>query len=156
MTVEQRISALETQVQELVEDMQPQRPPDPIAASGSGGGGGECSPQNAILDYTIFGSPTGGTFSVEQTINAVTETLTFGWNFTAAQVQTEYETHSQVAVGDVSVSNGPFPNATVRVEFIGNLENTDIEIPVTDFALLTGGSGVGVIVALAQLGTAPV
>lgn len=115
-------------------------------------GPSDCNPQNAIHDYTILGSPTSGTFDLMLTINTVEETLTFNYDDTAGKVATELVTHSNIGAGDVSVTSGPFPDKTIRVEFIGDLKNTPISLPTANWTTLSGGSGVGVICAMAQLG----
>lgn len=113
---------------------------------------GGCPSQNAIHDITLFGSPTGGTFDIDLTVNGSEETLTFNYDDTAAEVETELETHTEIASGDVDVTGGPFPNATIRIEFVSNLAETAIALPLADWGSITGGSGVGVICAAAQLG----
>ena len=113
-----------------------------------------CAPQNAIMDITVNGSPTGGTFDMNLTVGGSEETLTFNYNDAAAAVDTELDTHTEIANGDVSVTGGPFPDATIRIEFIVNLAETNIALPTLDWGSLTGGSGVSVIAALAQLGIA--
>lgn len=117
-----------------------------------GGGGGSCTPQNAVLQVTVLGSPTGGTFDIILTVNAVTETLTFNWNDDLASAVAVIESHSQVGNGDITGSGGVFPNATTEFEFGGTVANTPIAVPLADWNALTGGSGVGVINSLAQLG----
>ena len=87
------------------------------------------------------------------TVNEVTETMTFDWDFTAAEVETELETHSEIGSGDVDVT-GNFPGGTVRIEYIGDLAETYILEPISDWGALTGGSGLGVICALGQRGSA--
>lgn len=120
-----------------------------------GGGGGGCDTQNAIIDIIVFGSPTGGTFDLELTVNSTAETLTFDWNDTAPAVATVLATHTQLASSDVSVSSlGTFPDATIRIEFIGTQANTNIALPIADWSALTGGTGTGIICVMAQLGHA--
>lgn len=109
---------------------------------GGGGGGVSCPPQNFILDIDISGTPTGGTFDVHLTVNAVTETLTFNYDDDKSAVKTEFETHSEIAVDDVTVTVGPFPGATMRIEFVANLANTDIPLPTSNRSGLIGGVGV--------------
>lgn len=117
------------------------------ATSGSG-----CESQNTIWDIIITGAPTGGTFTLTVDINGIAETLTFDYNDTASQAESVFEGHSQIALGDVDVTNGPFPNATMRVEFLNNLSNQLINLPVANWGSLTGGSGKSVIIAMAQRG----
>lgn len=120
----------------------------------SGGGSGGCDTQNAIIDVIILGKPTGGTFDMSLTINAVTEVLTFNYDDTTSEVDTELATHSELVSSDVTVTGGPFPNATIRIEFEGTQANTNIALPTTDWSSLTGGTGTGIICVMAQLGHA--
>jgi len=115
--------------------------------------GGGCDDQNTIWDITIFGAPTGGTVSFPVTVNGVTSTVTFNWNDSASTFKTTLAAgHAEIATTDLDVTGGPFPNATMRVEFIGDLASTLILQPTVGFGSLTGGTGRGVIVALAQRG----
>jgi hypothetical protein len=116
------------------------------------GGGSSCPSQNARFDITIFGQPTGGTFKLVLTVNASQENITIDYDDDAAAVEAAIEGHTEVSSGDVDVTLGPFPNATMRIEFEGNLANTDIVTPALDFALLTGGTGMGGFVQIEQEG----
>ena len=111
-----------------------------------------CSKQNAIVQINIFGTPTGGTFDLTWTIDGSLEILTFNWDDTAAEAKTELATHTKVLSTDLTVTAGPFPDATIEIEFIDTLANTNIRLPTVDITNLTGGTGVGVFVSLAQLG----
>lgn len=122
------------------------RPPIPL--------GGGCDAQNAVLHITVIGKPTGGTFTIAMTIGTTTETVTFNWNDSASAVKTAIAGHSLIASTDLDTSAGPFPNATMAIEFIATLANTDIKIPPANWTSLTGGSGVAVITHLAQRGSA--
>lgn len=117
-----------------------------------GAGSSGCASQSAILDVSVLGSPTGGTFDIDLQVDGTTETMTFAYNATAAAVQTELETHTKIASGDVAVTGGPFADATMRITFQGNRANEHVAIPTADWSSLTGGGGVGVICAAAQLG----
>jgi hypothetical protein len=119
----------------------------------SGGGGGSCPAQNAIHALHVFGGPTGGTFTLGLTVTS-TDTITMNWDDTAAEVKTAFETHTDITTGDVTVTGGPFPDASVVIEFTGNLANTVIDPGHSDWQNLTGGSGVGVISILNQKGDA--
>jgi hypothetical protein len=103
-----------------------------------------CSPRNEKWAITIGGTPTGGTFDVDLNVLGTTDTLTFDFDMTAAEVETELETHTNIASGDVDVAGGPFPDADIVIEFIGDLAKHEIPRPLLDFAALTGGSGVSV------------
>lgn len=119
------------------------------------GSGSSCPAQNDIQDITVFGVPTGGTFTWTLTVGVTTTGITLDYNDTAAAVQSAIIAgHSQVSSGDVSCSGGPFPTSTVRVEFQGNLANQEIALATANFAALTGGSGVAVLCSKAQLGSA--
>ena len=117
-----------------------------------------CEAQNEIQIINIFGLPTGGTFDLVVTVDgtgtANSETMTFDFDFTSAEIETELETHADISSGDVDCTGGPLPNAAVKVEFIGDLANTDISIMMPDHTDLTGGSGVGVLISVDQHGTA--
>lgn len=117
-------------------------------------GGGGCDSQNAKIQWTVLGKPTGGTFTCSLTINSVAETITFNWDDDATEVDTALATHSELAGSDVTVTGGPFPNATIEVEFVGTQALTNIALPTSNWGSLTGGSGVAVITSLSQLGHA--
>lgn len=119
-----------------------------------GGGGAGCDIQNAKIQWTVFGKPTGGTFSSALDINGTIETITFDYNDDATAVATALATHTQLASADLAVTGGPFPNATIEVEFIATQANTNIALPISDWGSLTGGSGVAVLTSLSQLGHA--
>lgn len=114
---------------------------------------GGCETQNTIWDITIFGAPTGGTISLPVTANGVTTTVTFNWNDSASTFKSTLAAgHAEIATTDIDVTGGPFPSSTMRVEFIGDYENTLLPIPTVNYGSLTGGTGRGVIVAMAQRG----
>lgn len=115
-------------------------------------GGGGCDSRNEVWQITILGSPTGGTFDLDLNVLGTTETMQFNWDDTNTEVDTELDTHSEIANGDVSVTGGPFPDATINIEFTGDLANHRMPVPIIDFGSLTGGSGVGVILARYQPG----
>jgi len=113
-----------------------------------------CDQQNTIMQVTVLGTPTGGTFDLHLTVGGSKETLQFAFDDNSTEVDTELDTHTEITSGDVVVTAGPFPDATIQIEFKVNLKNTNIMLPTADWDSLTGGSGVGVIVSLAQLGIA--
>jgi len=115
-------------------------------------GGGSCTPQNAIHDYTIIGQPTGGSLSIDLEVSGVTSTLSFGYSATAPEVQAALQAHSEIGSGDVMVTAGPFPHATIRVEFTGDLSNTAVPLPTANWNSLAGDGAVAVICAMAQKG----
>lgn len=108
-------------------------------------GRGGCKSRNEIWQITILGSPTGGTFDVDMNILGTTETMQFAFDDTSTEVDTELDTHTNIADGDVAVTGGPFPDAAITIEFTGDLANHEFPAPEIDFGSLTGGSGVGVI-----------
>lgn len=115
-------------------------------------GGGGCDTVSAIHKIYTPGRPAGGTFTLNQTINGVTESIVISYNAINAAIKTAYEGHSQIAVNDVVISGGPLPNAVVIVEFVNNLANQDIALPAEDWNSLTGGLGVYVEVTMASKG----
>lgn len=115
-------------------------------------GGEGCETQNTILDITLFGNPTGGTFDIPLEINGVQELMTLNWDDTSTDVATELATHSELASSDLDVTGGPFPTVTMRVEFIGDQEGINIIPPIADWTDLTGGTGKAIIIAQVQRG----
>lgn len=105
------------------------------------GGGTSCPDRNEIWRLTISGSPTGGSFDIGINVGGTTDILTFNYNFTSAEVKTELATHTNITTSDVSVTGGDFPNASIIIEFIGDLAAKYIDPPTIDFSSLTGGSG---------------
>jgi len=138
---------IEKVVREYLGRRREYRPQYKRSAAGTG-----CKAQNCKLQIHVFGGPTGGTFDFDLTINDVEETLTLNYDDTAAEVKTELETHAEIEVDDVTVTDGPLPSATVEIEFVENLEKTDVGVPTTDWSSLTGGSGVAVLFSKTQLG----
>ena len=114
--------------------------------------GGGCKARNEIWRLTITGSPTGGTFDVDINVFGTTETMTFNFDDTLSEVQTELETHTNIASGDVSVSGGPFPDADMNIEFTGDLARYRMEAPLIDFSGLTGSAGMSVLLSRYQPG----
>lgn len=114
--------------------------------------GGGCDPQNTILQITIFGKPSGGSFTLDLTVNGVRQTLTISFSSSTFTTQGVFEGHSQIGAGQVVVTGAAFPSATQQIEFVSNLKNTDIAIPTFDWSSLTGGTGVAVLGSLAQKG----
>ena len=100
----------------------------------SGGGGGSSSCPEVHRFWT--NGPTAGTFDVDYTYNGITETLTFNYNTTATQFETELLTHSEFTSADVlTVDGGPFPNIAIYVTF-----NEVVAFPTIDDASLTNGT----------------
>lgn len=91
---------------------------------------------NEVQRITITGTPTGGTFTI--TYSGQT-TANIAYNAAASAVQTALEGLSNISVGDVKCTGGPFPSSPVDVEFRGDLANTDVALMTTTDSL-TGGS----------------
>lgn len=113
-------------------------------------GSGTCSPQNAKLQITLFGRPSVGDFSIALIVNSVTENIVINFDDTSALIKTAIETHSEVAVDDIIVTGGPLPHSNIEIEFINNLANTNISIPLVNASNLSDGDGVFIV--LSQLG----
>ena len=126
------------------------RYPKANPVSGSSGGVA-CEEQNCILQIHLIGPPTGGTWTLNLSVNQILQALTINYNDNAAAVQTAIEGHTQLSPGDVSCSGGPLPDSTIDVEFIGNFAKTDIQVPGATWTGLTG-TGVAVINSKTQLG----
>lgn len=113
---------------------------------------GGCSSRNEFWQLSVLGSPTGGTFDMDLTVNGTKDTLTFDYNSTAAQVKTELATHTNIVATDLDVTGGDFPDSTINIEFKGDLANSFIPAPVFDWSSLTGGNGMAVILGRYQPG----
>jgi hypothetical protein len=111
-----------------------------------------CRGRNEIWQITVFGTPTADTFAMELNVLGTTETMTIDFDMSAADFETELETHSEIASGDVEVTGGPLPDALINIEFKGDLANHRMPPPTIDFSDLTGGTGVGVVLARYQPG----
>lgn len=105
--------------------------------------------QNEIQQITVFGFPLGGTFDL--IFNSGTA-IEVDFDATASELETLLEGHADIGSGNVSCSGGPFPNATVEVEWIGDLENTNVPIMRADWVDLTGGTGMAVLISVDQQG----
>lgn len=117
-------------------------------------GGGGCASQNTKIQWTVNGSPTGGTFTSLLEIEGSEELVTFSYNNDTTAFGTALATHTQLSSSDFIVRGGPFPNATMEVEFIGPQANTLIALPISNWGSLTGGSGRSIITSYSQLGHA--
>jgi len=125
-------------------------PPPPSGPRGNEGDG--CENQNTIWDWTVFGAPTAGTVSATVIVNGVSEVLAFAWNLNATDFKAVMATHPEIADTDMLVTGGPWPNATIRTEFIDTLANTLILPPTAAWGSLSGGTGRGVIINMSQRG----
>lgn len=106
---------------------------------------GGCKGRNEVWKFKVTGTPTGGSFDVDVTVSGTQETLTFNYNWTAAQVKTELATHTKLASTDLDTAGGPFPGAEITVEFIGDfakkkMYNSAANAPRIDDSGLTGGT----------------
>lgn len=106
------------------------------------------APANEVERITITGTPTGGTFTL--TYSGQT-TAAIAYNATASAVQSALEALSNIGVGDVSCTGGPFPGAAVDVEFTGALAGTNVT-QMTATSSLTGGSTPAVAVTTVTSG----
>jgi hypothetical protein len=106
---------------------------------------------NEVQRITITGTPTGGTFTI--TWNGQTTTA-IAFNATNATVLAALEALSNIAVGDVSVTGGPFPGSTMDVTFLANLGNTNVAAMTTTDSF-TGGSSPASAVSTITAGVAP-
>lgn len=96
---------------------------------------------------TISGSPTGGTFTL--TLSGQT-TGTIAYNATAATVEAALEALSTVGQGNVQVTGnagGPW-----TVEFVGQLQNSNVAEMTASGAGLTGGTSPAVAIATSTAG----
>jgi hypothetical protein len=101
-------------------------------------GGGECACEE-VHEFTTTGAVTGGTWSMQYTINSVTESISsLDDQIDADALQTAIEGHSEVASGDVECFGGDFPDTALYCKFTGNLANMNIPLPALDSSSLTG------------------
>jgi hypothetical protein len=106
---------------------------------------GGCKSRNEVWKLKITGTPTGGSFTIDVTVAGSQEELEFDFDFTAAEVKTELATHTELTTDDIETSGGPFPDAEIAVEFIGDYAKKRMfdgaaNIPVIDDSGLTGGT----------------
>ena len=93
---------------------------------------------NEIQSIAVYGSPTGGTFTL--TLDGDT-TSSIAYNASVATVQSDLEALANVGSGNVSVTQDPSSGVYV-VEFTGDLANADMP-QLTATSLLTGGTSPG-------------
>jgi hypothetical protein len=106
---------------------------------------GGCKKRNEVWKMKVTGTPTGGSFLVDVTVEVSQEELEFDFDFTAAEVKTELATHTELTTDDISTSGGPFPGSEIAVEFIGDYAKKRMfdgaaNLPVIDDSGLTGGT----------------
>lgn len=93
--------------------------------------------QNEEQEFSLYGSPSGGTFTLTyggQTTSGI------AYNADAATVQAALEALSNIGSGDVAVTGGALPGASVAVEFTGALAATNLAEMTINTTNLTGGS----------------
>jgi len=100
----------------------------------TGSGGCACK---EIWRFTPL-APSAGTWDADITVNASSETLTFNWNTTAAEMETELLTHTELTTGDVSCEGGPFPTVAIYVIWAKDDQDINTGYPVIDESSLTG------------------
>lgn len=99
--------------------------PDPVA-------------KNEIQRIAMDPNVTAGDFYLE--FDGQTTANPISFNGTALNVKSELENLSNVDVGDVDVSGGPFPLVDITVEFRGNLQHADQPLMTIPTNTLVGGS----------------
>lgn len=93
--------------------------------------------QNEVQAFQLYGTPTGGTFTL--TFDGQT-TGTIAYNASNATVLAALEALSNVAPGDVTMGGGSLPGSAVTVTFGGAYANTNVSQLTINGASLTGGS----------------
>lgn len=106
------------------------------------GGGAACEGRNEQWILYLQGPPDDGSLSFPLIINGANFTITIPYNSTASEVETLLEAHPQVASGDVIVSGGPLPTASIIIEWTNNLADGLIPVPSVSIIGLIG-SGLG-------------
>lgn len=91
--------------------------------------------QNEIQTVTLYGSPTGGTFTLK--LGAQT-TAAIAYNADAATVKAALELLS--AIDSVTVTGGALPGTAIAIEFGGTQATTNVSGLILDPSNLTGGS----------------
>jgi hypothetical protein len=96
---------------------------------------------NEASTLTTTGTWSSGNFTL--TYSGQT-TASIPYNATAAQVRQALENLSNIEVGDVLVSGGPFPGTPMAVTWTGRLTGLDITPPTFNTAGITGGGSLTV------------
>lgn len=92
---------------------------------------------NEVQQLTLYGSPTGGTFTLSfsgQTTSAI------AFNASAGTVQTALIALSNLAPSDVTCGGGPFPGTPITVTFGGAYQFTNVPQITANAASLTGAN----------------
>ncbi len=95
-----------------------------------------------VQRISITGTPTGGTFALQVTVDGKTETTAdLDYNSTAAQILTALRALTNVTdPDDVATSGGALPGSAVDVTFQNNLGSRNISTMAIYRSALTGGS----------------
>jgi hypothetical protein len=94
---------------------------------------------NEVQRVRLFGTPTGGNFTLSVTANGSTQTTAnIAYNANAAAIDSALEGLSNL--DNVAVSGGPLPGAFVDITFQGNAASADIPLMTANCTGLTGGS----------------
>ena len=102
-----------------------------------GGGSGESCTCDEVHEFYTNQNTTSGTFTANYDINGIAENITWDWDATNAEVETEFEGHSEISASEVEVTGGPWPDVALYVKFsITGL--TNVNFPTVDNASLTG------------------
>lgn len=88
--------------------------------TGAGGGGGGAD----VHQFYIEGRPISGTVEWEYTIGGAAADVGIDYDMTAAELVTEFETHSAISSGDVTASGGPLPHVSIEVQFADSVNLT--------------------------------
>lgn len=98
---------------------------------------GTNAPGNDQQTVSIFGSPTGGTFTL--TLNGQT-TAPIAFNASVGTIQTALANLSNIGAGNVLVTGGPLPNTPFVVTFTGLLANVPVNQLTATSSLTPPGS----------------
>lgn len=110
------------------------------------------TPQNEVQTLTIFGSPTGGTFTLFFSTTDPSANVIIKFNANAVlgnnapisgswdNIQQALEALPMIGEGNVVVSGGPLPDAPMDIQFVGDLGYADVPKLYIDTTALTGGT----------------
>ena len=115
--------------------------------------------QDAIIDVSLFGMPLEGTFRlIWPSLDALIPigdsppVLEFNTDDDAAAALAVMLTHPELETGDVLISGGPWPNATMRFRFTAGMGNRPVTVPLGVWTYMAGGYGMGILCTMSQLG----
>jgi hypothetical protein len=107
-----------------------------------------------VQTVTVTGTPTGGTFTLTFTRNAVPATTApIAYNATAAALEAALEALPNLETGDVAVGGGPGPGTPWTVTFAAHLGN--VALMTDNDSGLTGGTTPAVTVTTTTPGVNP-